>query len=83
VKAIALVEKVEGRSVDASELAARFSLTHREIETAQLLRSGLSSRQIAADLGISVNTVRRHIESVLLKLDVHTRTAAAAKLSGD
>jgi DNA-binding CsgD family transcriptional regulator len=81
-KVIALIDKAEGKSVDAGSLAARFSLTRREIEVAQLLRTGLSSREIAADLGISVNTARRHIESILLKLDVHSRTAAAAKLSG-
>jgi DNA-binding CsgD family transcriptional regulator len=39
--------------------------------------------EIAAELGISVNTARRHIESVPLKLDVQILTAAAAKLSGD
>src|SRR4029079_6686550 len=78
LRAIALVDRVEGKAVDARDLAARFSFTGREIETAQLLRSGLSTRQIAADLGISVNTTRRHIERILLKLDVHNRTAAAA-----
>jgi DNA-binding CsgD family transcriptional regulator len=82
VKALALVERIERRPIDAVELDSCFSLTRREIETAQLLRRGLSSRQIATELGISVNTARRHIESVLLKLDVHTRGAAAAKLSG-
>ena len=83
VKAVALVERVERKPIDARELCDRFSLTHREIEVAQLLTRGLTSRQMAVLLGISVNTARRHIESVLLKLDVHSRTAAAAKLSGD
>jgi DNA-binding CsgD family transcriptional regulator len=82
VKAVALVERLERKPIDARDLAARFSLTRREIEAAHLLRGGLSSRQIAASLGISVNTARRHIERVLLKLDVHSRSAAAAKLSG-
>jgi DNA-binding CsgD family transcriptional regulator len=82
-KAIALVERLEEKHIDAGELSARFSLTQREIEASQLLRKGLSSRQIASQLGISVNTARRHIESVLLKLDVHSRAAAAAKLSGN
>jgi DNA-binding CsgD family transcriptional regulator len=81
-KAIALVERIERRPIDARDLDSCFALTRREIESAQLLRRGLSSRQIASELGISVNTARRHIESVLLKLDVHTRAAAAAKLSG-
>jgi DNA-binding CsgD family transcriptional regulator len=38
---------------------------------------------MGSKLGISVNTARRHIERILLKLDVHNRTAAAAKLLGD
>lgn len=80
--AIALVEKLD-RVIDASRiLAERFSLTNREIEVAQLLRAGRSTKQIALDLGISVNTARRHIERLLVKLDVHTRTGAVAKLSG-
>jgi DNA-binding NarL/FixJ family response regulator len=57
-------------------------LTRREIEVAQLLRAGQSTSQIASELGISINTARRHVERILLKLDVHNRTAAAAKLSG-
>jgi DNA-binding CsgD family transcriptional regulator len=82
LKAIALIDKIERKPMDGRELVARFSFTRREIEAAQLLRNGLSSRQIAAALGISVNTARRHVERVLLKLDVHTRPAAVAKLSG-
>ena len=82
IQAVALVDRVDAR-VDARELATRFSLTQREIEIALLLRNGLSSRQISSALGISINTVRRHVERVMLKLDVHTRTAAAAKLVGD
>ena len=83
VHAIALVARADTQRIDAKELAARFSLTQREIESAVLLRNGLSSRQIALRLGISVNTARRHTERILLKLDVHSRTAAAAKLSGE
>jgi DNA-binding NarL/FixJ family response regulator len=79
---VALVDRVEGKPIGASEMAARFSLTKREIETALLVRNGLSTRQIAATLGTSVNTARRHTESILWKLGVHNRTAVAAKLSG-
>lgn len=80
---VAIVERINRRPIAASELAARFFLTRREVEIAQLLRAGCSSGQIAADLGISVNTARRHVENVLRKLDVHSRSAAAAKLFGD
>jgi DNA-binding CsgD family transcriptional regulator len=79
---IALVEKVESPLMQERALAEKFSLTRREIEVAQLLRAGQSTSQIASELGISINTARRHVERILLKLDVHNRTAAAAKLSG-
>jgi DNA-binding NarL/FixJ family response regulator len=80
--AIALVERIDKRPLDARELVAMFSLTRREIEIAELMRRGLSSPQIASELRLSIHTVRRHVEQVMLKLDVHTRAAAAAKLLG-
>jgi DNA-binding CsgD family transcriptional regulator len=80
VEAIVSVEKTEARALTLKEARARYSLTLREAQVAELLRAGLSSRDLANTLGISVNTARRHIEQILLKLDVHTRTAAAVKL---
>jgi DNA-binding CsgD family transcriptional regulator/PAS domain-containing protein len=79
---VVLVDPTGTRGLDARELATHFHLTPREIEVAQLLRQGLSSKQIAGSLGLSINTARRHVERVLAKLDVHTRAAAAARLSG-
>ena len=79
---IALVERLADGPLSRRDLGARFSLTTREIEVATLLPQGLSSREIAARLGISLNTARRHVERLLTKLDVHSRTAAATKLSG-
>jgi DNA-binding NarL/FixJ family response regulator len=46
------------------------------------VRNRLPTRQIATELGISLNTARRHVEKILLKLDVTNRTAAAAKIAG-
>ena len=80
--AVALVDRVDGNPTHLRDLAARFSLTAREVEVGLLLRAGLSTRQIAAQLGISINTARRHIERIMLKLDVHNRVAAAAALTG-
>jgi DNA-binding NarL/FixJ family response regulator len=57
-------------------------LTDRELEVLQLLREGLTNREIAGRLFISNATVRTHLEHVYEKLDVHTRTAAVAKAFG-
>lgn len=42
-----------------------------------LLSRGWTNDEIAASLGISVRTIRSHIESALMKLNVPNRTALA------
>ena len=79
---VAFTERLASTSVDSQVLASRFGLTRREIQTAQLLTRGYSTRQIATTMGISINTARRHAEHILLKLDVHSRSAIAARLAG-
>lgn len=54
------------------------ALTGRELEVLRLLADGLSQPDIAASLTISPKTVATHIEHVLVKLDVHSRTQAVA-----
>jgi DNA-binding NarL/FixJ family response regulator len=54
-------------------------LTAREREVVALLARGLTNKEIAAELFISTNTVKRHLKSIFGKLDVHTRSAAAAR----
>jgi two-component system, NarL family, nitrate/nitrite response regulator NarL len=59
-------------------------LTRREWEVLDCLRDGFSTRRIAKRLFIAETTVRRHIGSILKKLDAPTRKAAvevAAKRS--
>lgn len=52
-------------------------LTHREREVLALLAHGADGRQIGRTLLISKNTVNRHIQNVLSKLEVHSRLEAA------
>jgi two-component system nitrate/nitrite response regulator NarL len=52
-------------------------LTAREREVLSLLALGASGGAIARRLGISPNTVRTHVRSVLAKLHCHTRLEAA------
>jgi LuxR family maltose regulon positive regulatory protein len=51
-------------------------LTEREIEVLRLLRSGLTSTDIAEELVIAVSTVRTHLKNLYSKLDVHSRMEA-------
>ena len=53
-------------------------LTARELQVLALLAEGAGSSQIAHELDISWNTVRTHAQSILTKLQVHSRLEAAA-----
>lgn len=51
-------------------------LTEREHEILLLLADGVPVKQVAARLGMTVNTCRGHIAAVLRKLDAHSQLAA-------
>ena len=53
------------------------SLTDREREILELLRRGLANKEIAAQLGITVKTVKAHLTSLFQKIGVLDRTQAA------
>lgn len=53
-------------------------LTPRERDVLELLVEGLDGEAIAERLGIARNTVRTHVQSILSKLQVHSRLEAAA-----
>jgi predicted ATPase/DNA-binding CsgD family transcriptional regulator len=63
----------------ASAARDQADLSAREDEVLHLLADGLSDREIAAALSISPKTVGNHVSSILGKLGVSTRTAAAAQ----
>lgn len=52
-------------------------LSVRERQVVGWLMEGKRDGEIAAILGISVNTVHKHVQRILQKLGVETRTAAA------
>ncbi|MDY6809412.1 MAG: response regulator transcription factor [Actinomycetota bacterium] len=53
-------------------------LTSREDQVLQLVGAGMSNRDIAEHLRISVNTVRNHVQQVLAKLGAHSKLEAVA-----
>jgi DNA-binding NarL/FixJ family response regulator len=65
-----------------AKLAARGPrppLTARELQVVELLTNGMRNKEIAAQLGISEDTVRMHVKAIFTKLQVHDRTAALAE----
>jgi DNA-binding NarL/FixJ family response regulator len=62
---------------DHAELLLR-SLSERERQILQLLARGYSNRRIAEVCYLSLNTVRTHVQNVLVKLGVHSKLEAAA-----
>jgi DNA-binding NarL/FixJ family response regulator len=53
-------------------------LTDREVQVLRLVASGMTNRAIAGKLKISEKTVARHLSNIFTKLDLGSRTAAAA-----
>lgn len=79
---VLLDERPSAASVPPARLTPEMDvepLTARETEVLELVASGLSNKQIADELGISAHTVKFHVNAILGKLDVHSRTEAVVK----
>jgi LuxR family maltose regulon positive regulatory protein len=55
------------------------SLTPREFDVLKLLIAGLTNTEIGAELNVSGETVKTHMEHIFRKLDVHSRTQAVIR----
>ncbi len=60
-----------------TERMARSNLTPREHQVLQLVAKGLTNKEIGRAFGISDNTARNHVNSIIEKLEVSDRTEAA------
>jgi DNA-binding NarL/FixJ family response regulator len=52
-------------------------LTNRELQVLRHVALGLSNREIGRSLGISIETVKEHVQNILRKIDASDRTQAA------
>jgi len=68
---------VTSASLPASYLVDPIS--ERELEVLKLVATGLSNDEIAKKLYLATSTVKRHINNIYAKLDMHSRTQAVAK----
>jgi DNA-binding NarL/FixJ family response regulator len=70
--------RTDARRQLSSEQIGVAQLTGRESEVLRRLASGHAAEGIARDLAISPNTVRTHVQNLMLKLGVHSRVEAVA-----
>jgi NarL family two-component system response regulator LiaR len=54
-------------------------LSAREMQVMRLVAKGMSNKDIAVDLGLTVRTVKAHLSNIFVKLDVASRTEAILK----
>lgn len=76
------IEPVGAALPTADVLRMHFALTDQEARITLLLAQRCTTTEIAATLEITKNTVRRHIERVLAKLQIGTRTDIRERILG-
>lgn len=74
-----IAKKVMGVFSQKNKTSPQFNISNREIEILNHLAKGYSYKQIAAALGISLNTVRKHCQHIYDKLHVNCGTEAVVK----
>lgn len=71
------VLEAAGHASESQRYAWPAGLTTREVEVLRLVCRGNSNRIMAAELGLSIKTVGRHVENIYNKIGVSSRAAAA------
>jgi len=77
-----MLERKSNGGGTLAEISERFGLTAREQETMRLLAEGFSSKEIAARMKISPNTVKAFVHLVMVKMGVSTRSGIIGKMVG-
>lgn len=75
LKAMKMIQNPES----VSKEKVNFGLSERELQVLQQLTKGLNYKQIASNLIISPNTVRRHLENIYKKMEVSNKVEAVQK----
>lgn len=76
---MAKVRRIMREEVDTTALPPGFPLTMRETQVLRHVALGLSNKEIARSLGISVETVKEHVQNILRKINANDRTDAAVR----
>ena len=66
-------ETPENRELSFAKAMEMYHITEREAEVVKLIKKGLTNKEIASELDISVNTVNNHIANIFAKTEVRSR----------
>jgi DNA-binding CsgD family transcriptional regulator len=79
---VILMERIGSPDVTMQELCTGLQLTQREREAVGLLVRGLTSKEIAQQMGISPNTVKSFLRLAMTKAGATTRTGLIGQVAG-
>ena len=74
-----LLRRAIGMPAEENKQKGNENLTEREIEVLKLAATGMSNKEIAENLSVTVRTVKAHISNLFAKMDVASRTEAILK----
>ena len=72
-----IVAGADGVSLGTEDRTRASTLSTRELEILRYLAQGLSKKQIATMLKLSVKTIEGHCEKLMSKIDIHDRVELA------
>ena len=75
-----LFKRVATLATERPRRSGTSSLTARETQILKLIQEGMSNKMISRALGIELPTVKNHVHSILVKLDIHRRAEAISLL---
>ncbi|OFX61397.1 MAG: hypothetical protein A2046_04665 [Bacteroidetes bacterium GWA2_30_7] len=70
------LQLIRGKNTNSEQKSNEFNLTKREIEILEFIAKGETYMQIADKIFVSPKTVRKHIENIYVKLQVHNKVDA-------
>jgi DNA-binding NarL/FixJ family response regulator len=79
IRRLATEGQERGRERSVHDEAILERLTPRELEVLGLMKQGLSNREIAQELVISLGTAKNHVEHIITKLGTSDRTQAVVR----
>jgi DNA-binding NarL/FixJ family response regulator len=83
IRQVVAGRRVYPASVLLDEPAAAVALSRRQRDVLRLVAQGLSNQEIAAELTITVNTVKFHVRTIFRELGIHNRVEAARLWAAD